>query len=160
MLCQGTSGWLGPFQDSLQSTGPASGSRSSSAGMNRIKFVGFANQQSCNCLSHLSAFAHPGAAGSIAGSRRACCGVFYQALVLTPVCAPAPIGPQQPTHAPHLTGTLYACLLGQGVFPMNAPATPVLRSTLPHQQRAIAAAGARQGSGWLHHRHVQRLCRR
>ena len=58
-------GWMPRI---LWSKGPASGSRSSSAGMNRIKFVGFASQQSCNCLSHLSAFAHPGAACSIAGS--------------------------------------------------------------------------------------------
>ena len=48
--------------------GPASGSRSSSAGMNRIKFVGFANRRSCNHFSHLSAFAHPGAGCSIASS--------------------------------------------------------------------------------------------
>lgn len=74
-------GWMPRI---LLSKGPASGSRSSSAGMNRIKFVGFASQQSCNCLSHLSAFAHPGAACSIAGSSRT-----------------APALPPQCVHQPH-----------------------------------------------------------
>ena len=56
--------WLLKKPACLPVHGPASGSRSSSAGMNRIKFVGFA----CHCFhsgSHLSAFAHPGAAASI-----------------------------------------------------------------------------------------------
>lgn len=55
---------LAPPPSRLPVHGPASGSRSSSAGMNRIKFVGFADR----CFHsgpHLSAFAHPGAAASI-----------------------------------------------------------------------------------------------
>lgn len=75
VLCQGIADEA-QSHFAYQPTGPASGSRSSSAGMNRIKFVGFA----CHCFhsgSHLSAFAHPGAAGSIAG--KSCHASFLQA---------------------------------------------------------------------------------
>ena len=69
LLCLGMVGTCLALQKPmcLSIPGPASGSRSSSAGMNRIKFVGFAG----HCFhsgSHLSAFAHPGAAVSIGAS--------------------------------------------------------------------------------------------
>ncbi|MCS4295743.1 hypothetical protein M2375_003990 [Comamonas sp. BIGb0152] len=86
------------MQRCLPTKGCASGSRSSSAGMNRIKFVGFtaaaADSYQSTALWHLSAYAHPGAAWSIAVSGPAAPAPAARmlpqggpALVLTPVGA-------------------------------------------------------------------------
>ncbi len=69
MLCRMNHSAGHGYATKLFFIGPASGSRSSYAGMSRIKFVGFANQRFSHLFLHLSAFAHPGASQSIATFR-------------------------------------------------------------------------------------------